>query len=243
MARIFSRPATLRGAAFLLFLGLSAALWADGAGQFSEGERLFRENKPSEAAAALETAVLDPGVDERAWLYLAASYEQQKRYDEALGVLRKGLPNASRYRHLFYFDMGNLFALQGKNAFAEEMYGEAIKAEDGYASAYLNRANVRMSLKNYEGASADYRLYLARDPGSSQRSSIERLLGLLGADIAAAQKAAAEAEAQRLAAEEARKALLDQVGASLKASAEETTSLSAGSGDVQGYEDSLELEP
>ena len=182
-------------------------------------------------------------MDERAWLYLAASYEQQKRYDEALGVLRKGLPKASRYRHLFYFDMGNLFALQGKNAFAEEMYGEAIKAEEGYASAYLNRANVRMALKNYEGASADYRLYLAREPGSSQRSSIERLLDLLGADLATAQKAAAEAEAQRLAAEEAKKALLDQVGASLKASAEETTSLSAGSGDVQGYEDSLELEP
>jgi tetratricopeptide (TPR) repeat protein len=243
MARVSSRPSPRRGTAFLLFLGLSAALWADASGPFAEGERLFRENKPSEAAAVLETAVLDPGVDERAWLYLAASYEQQKRYDEALGVLRKGLPQASRYRHLFYFDMGNLFALQGKNAFAEEMYGEAVKAEDGYAPAYLNRANVRMALKEYEGASADYRLYLAREPGSSQRSSIERLLDLLGADLAAAQKAAAEAEAQRLAAEEAKKALLDQVGASLKASAEETTSLSAGSGDVQGYEDSLELEP
>jgi len=243
MARVSSRPASRRGAASLLVLCLSAALWADGSGSFSEGERLFRENKPSEAAAALETAVLESEVDERAWLYLAASYEQQKRYDEALGVLRKGLPKASRYRHLFYFDMGNLFALQGKNAFAEEMYGESIKASDQYASAYLNRANVRMALKNYEGASADYRLYLARDPGSSQRSSIERLLDLLGADLAAAQKAAAEAEAQRLAAEEAKKALLDQVGASLKASAEETTSLSAGSGDVQGYEDSLELEP
>jgi len=60
--------------------------------------------------------------------------------------------------------------------------------------------------------------------------------------MAAAQKAAAEAEAQRLAAEEAKKALLDQVGASLKASAEDTTSLSAGSGNVQGYDDSLELD-
>lgn len=233
------RPAALLIA---LCLSFSAATPASAEGSFQEGERLFRENKPAEAAASLEKAVLETGADERAWLYLAASYEEQKRYDEALSVLRKGLSQALRYRHLFYFDMGNLFALQGKNSFADEMYGEAIKANEGYAFSYLNRANVRMALKNYEGASSDYRLYLDRDPGSSQKASIERLLSLLGADIASAQKAAAEAEAQRLAAEEAKKALLDQVQASLKASAEETTSLSAGSGEVQGYGDSLELD-
>jgi len=208
----------------------------------SEGEKLFRENRPKEAAAALEKAVLTPGVDERAWLYLAASYEEEKRYSDAISALRKGLPQAIKYRHLFYFDMGNLFALQGKSSFAEEMYGKAIAENGDYAYAYLNRANARMALKNYEGAGGDYRLYLEKDPDSPQREAIEKMLSLMQNDIAAAQAAAAAAAAQAKADEEAKAALLAQVEASLKEAAEQTQSLSAGPGEAQSYDDEPELE-
>ena len=212
------------------------------AGLFAEGERLFREDRPREAAAALEGAVLEPGADERAWLYLGLAYQQLGRHEDSVAVLRKGLPKASRYRHLFYFDIGNAFALQGKNAFAEEMYGEAILADGSYAPAYLNRANARMSQKNFRDASADYARYLALDPSSPQRATIEELQRRLAGALQAAESAAAAAEAARLAEEAAKKALLDQVAASLKAAADETTSLSAGTGSVQGYGDALELD-
>lgn len=232
--------------AVMLFLAgqpvLAADLMAAAEGPFFAGEQLFREDKPAEAAKLLEVAVLDPGADEKAWLYLGACYEMLGRYDEAVTVLRKGSLSSVRYKPLFFYNMGNAFVLQGKNAFAEEMYDQALAANANFAQAYLNRGNVRLSLRNYEGASSDYSAYLALDPQSSQRSNIEEIVKRLGANIQAEQQALAQAEAQRLQAEQAKKLLLDQVQASLKASAEETTSLSAGSGQVQGYGDSLELD-
>src|SRR5512133_1215469 len=98
----------LRILAFLLCLGALASGWAQSSGFFPEGERLFRENKPREAASLLEKAILEPGADEKAWLYLALSYQQLGRFDEGLAVLRKGLVQARSYRHLYYYNMGNL---------------------------------------------------------------------------------------------------------------------------------------
>ncbi|MBL8966135.1 MAG: hypothetical protein JNG85_03940, partial [Spirochaetaceae bacterium] len=160
---------------------------------------------------------------------------------EAVNVLRKGLPRASRYRHLYYYNMGNAFVLQGKNSFAAEMFGEAISIDAQYAPAYLNRANARLALRQYREASEDYGRYLVLDPATTQRTAIEELLRRLGASLAEEDRLKAEAAAQALAAEAARQALLTQVSASLKAAAEETTNLSAGSGQVQGYGDTLEL--
>ena len=110
------------------------------------------------------------------------------------------------------------------------------------ALEYLNRANARMSLKNYEGAGEDYRTYLEKDPASPQRETIEKVLALMQNDIVAAQQAAAAAAAQAEAEAEAKAALLAQVEASLKEAAEQTQSLSAGPGDAQGYDDESELE-
>ena len=106
----------------------------------------------------------------------------------------------------------------------------------------MNRANSKIAVKDYSGARDDYSKYIELVPGSSQRASIEEVLRRLAAGIEEEQRFEAEAEARKLAAEEARKALLDQVAASLKASADETTNLSSGSGAVQGYDDELQLD-
>jgi len=220
-----------------LFIATSAA-----AGAFDEGQRLFREDRPREAIPLLERAVLEAGADERAWLYLALSYQQLGRLDDAAGAFRKGLPGAQRYRALFLYNLGNVYALQGKNAFAADMYGEALSADPAYAPAYLNRANSRLSTRDLPGAAADYRRYLDLEPASPQRSAIEALLAKLDGAVSEAARLAAEAEAKRIAEAAAKQALLDQVTASLKAAAAETTSLSTGSGDVQGYGDELKLD-
>jgi tetratricopeptide (TPR) repeat protein len=229
-------------AAFALAFGpaLSRA-WAAGSA-FDEGERLFRENKPAQAAPLLEKAVLDSGVDERAWLYLALSYQQLGRLDEASATLRKGLGQASRFKSLFYFDLGNVFVLQGKNSFAADMFGQAISLDGAFSSSYLNRANARLSTKDYGGARQDYEKYLELEPSSPQRASIEALLARLEAGIAETERQAAAEEARKQAEEAARKELLDKMTASLKAAADETTSISAGAGDVQGYGDELKLD-
>jgi tetratricopeptide (TPR) repeat protein len=218
----------------------SVGIWA--AGSFDEGERLFRDNKPAEAAPLLEKAILEPGTDERAWLYLALSYQQLGRLDEASAVLRKGLVQAVRFKDLYYFDLGNIFALQNKNSFAADMFTQSLGADESYAPTYLNRANARLAVKEYGGAKADYRRYLELEPSSSQRGNIEELLKRLDAGIADTERAAAAIEAKKQADEAARKELLDQMSASLKAAADETTSISAGAGNVQGYGDELKID-
>jgi tetratricopeptide (TPR) repeat protein len=223
-------------------LAALAALGASAAGNFDEGERLFRQDKPAEAAPVLERAILEQGTDERAWLYLALSYQQLGRLDEASATLRKGLGQASRFKALFYFDLGNIFALQGKNAFAADMFTQALGLDAAYAPAFLNRANARLSVKEYGGAREDYRRYLELEPASAQRGTIEELLRRLDAGIAQTENAAAAAVAKKAAEEAARKDLLDRMSASLKASADETTSISAGAGDVQGYGDEIKID-
>jgi colicin import membrane protein len=225
-----------------VLVALAAAGGAFAAGAFDEGERLFREDKPKEALAYLEKAVAEPGADEKAWLYLGLSYQQLGRLDEAVQAFRKGSAGALRFRHLFFYDLGNVYILQGKNTFAIEMLGEALVSDPSYANAYLNRANARLSVRDYPGAKDDYSRYLELVPGSAQRASIEEVIRRLSTGIEDAKRVEAEADARKAAADEARKALLDQVAASLKAAADETKNLSSGSGAVQGYGDELQLD-
>jgi len=99
-----------------------------------------------------------------------------------------------------------------------------------------------MRLGDHGGAVADYSVYLGLDPASAQAPEIRRLLDLLGAKVAEADRQKAEDEARRLAEEQAKRVMLDEVARSLLEAAEATTNLSAGSGDVQGYESDLSLD-
>ena len=210
---------------------------------FSErGIKLFMENKPQEAVAVLELAAKEAGADEKLYLYLGIAYQQLGQWDEAIASFRKGLASSSQYRHQYLFNIANSFYAQGRSAFAVEYYDQALAARSDYASAYLNRANARMKLGDYGGAVSDYSLYLSLEPASSQAQEIRRLLDLLGSKAAEAERVKAEEEARRLAEERARQALLDEVARSLLEAAEATTNLSAGSGDVQGYDSDFSLD-
>ncbi len=206
---------------------------------FAEGERLFRANKLAEAIPQLEQAIRDPGVDEKAYIWLALSYQQVNRPDDAMAILRKGVAKSVVHKDLFWFDLGNLYLAQGKASFAKDMYDSAIAVNSSMAGAFLNRANAGMLLNDYPSARDDYARYLLLDPSSPQKDAIQSLLGVLGKTIADAEQKKAQEEAAKIAAENARKQLLDEVSASLKAAAEDTTNLAAGSGQVQSYTDEL----
>lgn len=231
MARLFLLAA--------LFLQVSAL----GATELSDrGIRLFMENKPMEAAPVLELAAREEGADERLYLYLGIAYQQQGKWDEAVAAFRKGLRPASPYTHQFLFNIANSFYAQGRSSFALEYYDQAIRAKPDYSGAYLNRANAKMKLGDHPGAVSDYSMYLGLEPSSPQAGEIRRLIDLLGAKTAEAERLKAEAEARALAEERARQALLDEVTRTLLEAAETTTNLSAGSGDVEGYETDLSLD-
>jgi tetratricopeptide (TPR) repeat protein len=234
-----ARSIAIAAFAALLAFGVSNAA-AEGA--FDDGERLYRENKPAAAVPLLEQAILAPGTDQRAWLYLSNCYQQLGRVDEASAVLRKGLAQATTLKYLYYFNLGTNFILQNKYTFASDMLSQAIDSNGAYSPALLLRANVRLSLKDYANAKADYLHYLDLEPASPQRASIEEIIKRLDAGIAEADKAAAVAEAKKQADGAAKQQLMDQMSASLKAAADETTSISAGAGNVQGYGDELKLD-
>jgi tetratricopeptide (TPR) repeat protein len=232
-----STPALL----LLAFLAIAPAPGA-AATPFDEGERLYRYDKAAEALPFLEKAVLDPGVDERVWLYLSGCYIKLNRLEDAAAVLRKGLPRASASKALLCVCLGDVYILQGKNSFAADMFTQAIGADVACSAAYIQRATARMALKDYKGAREDYSRFLELEPQSDKRPSIEALLAKLDSGIAETERQAAATEAKKQAEEAARKELLEKMAASLKASADETQSLSAGAGDVQGYGDELKID-
>ncbi len=236
-----NRPIARRAVLAALLLGLLARTAAQ-SGVFAQGERLFLENKPLEASALLERATRENPQDEKAWLYLGICYQQLGRHDESVAVFRKGLPSALTLSHVFYFNMGNSFLAQKRNAFAEEMYGQAIQSKPDWAPPFLNRANARMAQEKYADAVADYTVYLSLNPSTPQAESIRKVIDLIGKSQAAEAARKAAEEARKLAEEQARQALLAAVADSLRQSAEDTTSLSAGSGDVQGYTEEFTLE-
>ncbi|MDR0402937.1 MAG: tetratricopeptide repeat protein [Treponema sp.] len=209
---------------------------------FRQGEELFLRNRPAEAVGFLEKVNAAEPANIPAALYLAMAYEQLGRADNAIAVYRRILPAGGEYTALIAFNLGNVYYAKGTAAFAEQFYTQAIEADPGYASAYLNRANTRIKTGALAEAVPDYELYLALEPASSKRPQIERLISLVEEEAAAAERHRLAVEAAARAEEERRRQLIDEVSASLQAAAEETQGFTAGSEDVTGYEGEFELE-
>lgn len=212
------------------------------AGPQEEGERLFLENRPKEALPLLEAGLRLAPESEKLWLYLGMAYQQVGKQEDAISTLRKGLQKSGQYRHLFLFNIGNCYMATGRSAFAEATYSEAIAIDPSFAPAYLNRANARVNLGRIMDAAGDYRLYLSLDPASPQRREIERFLSLAESMAAAEEARLAAEQAALLAAQQAQQALLLAIQQSLQAAAGDTTSLSAGQGQAQGYDETLDIQ-
>jgi tetratricopeptide (TPR) repeat protein len=146
---------------------------------FDKGEALFVQNKPQDARPLLESALNDDPSNEKAYLYLGIIYQQLGDSQKAIDILKRGLGVASAYKDLFYYNIGNDFFSRKEFAFAEEMYTSAIATNKNLSESYLNRANTRLQLQNYDGALGDYSLFLQLAPQDPQRPSIEKIMALL----------------------------------------------------------------
>jgi tetratricopeptide (TPR) repeat protein len=235
-------PEAWLGALRVLVLASLLGLPLAAASFFDDGEKLFMQNKPLEASALLESAVKQDPQNEKAWLELGIAYQQLKRYDEAVAALRKGASVAVQYRHLFYYNLGNVYFTQGRNNFADDMYSQALAANDAFSPAYLNRANTRVNLQNFPDAVADYTRYLSLEPASPKRPSIEKVVAIINGKLAEAEQKKQAAEAAKQAEADRKQALLNDISSSLKAAADDTKSLSAGAENVQGYNEDFQLE-
>jgi tetratricopeptide (TPR) repeat protein len=215
------------------FLLLSCAAVFGVSAFFDKGEALFVQNKPQDAQPLLESALNEDPANEKIYLYLGIIYQQLGDAQKAIDILKRGLNVASTYKDLFYYNMGNDFFSRKEFAFAEEMYNSALAANKDLAKAYLNRAQARLQLQNYNGAVADYTLFLQLLPQDPQRPSIEKLIALL-------RQAQDDQEKAKQAALARQQALMNEVLNSLNNAGEDTKNLSVDS--IKGRTDPVDVD-
>jgi len=200
-----------------------------------QGEQLFLENKPREALPHLEKALYENPQEEKIYLYLGIVYEQLNDPAKSIQILKRGLNVSQGYKDLFYFNLGNNHFRQQEYTVAEQMYSNALQINGALEVAYLNRANARLELEQFQEARQDYIDYLRLDPDTHQRENIEKLIALLGQILENAERKRQE-ELDR------QKALLNEVLNSLKNASEDTRNLSAGSEEIQEEYEEIDIE-
>ncbi|HUZ16784.1 MAG TPA: tetratricopeptide repeat protein [Spirochaetia bacterium] len=221
---------------------LLPALRSWSASLLEQGEDALRQNQADKAAALLQASLNEQPNNEQVYLYLGIADLQLGKLDTALSVLKQGLSISTKYADDFYFNMGNIYFMQGQNTLAEGMYSQAIAKNPSFANAYLNRANARMKLESYDNAAQDYTVYLSIDPSSPQRTTIEELLALLNQQKAQVAQQKQLAEQQKLAEAAKQKALLNDVLQSLQSASNTTKNLQAGTAAIQDSKTNLGLD-
>jgi len=215
--------------AVLLFFILSVSL----SGQESRGLRtradeLLRENKPAEALPLYISAKEQNPRDPDIYRNLGYVYELLGDYENAVKTYQQGSTVASLDKDIFYNAMGRcLFRLE-RFSEAEVQYDKALDYNPSNYAVYVNRANVRVELREYQKAINDYSSYLSLERSPQQETEIRKMLGLLQGILEEEKARIAAEEAQRREEEARQKALLDSVLSSLDDVGKETQSLSAG---------------
>jgi tetratricopeptide (TPR) repeat protein len=200
-----------------------------------QGEQLFLENKPKEALPFLERALFENPQDEKIYLYLGVIYEQIGDAEKSIQILKRGLNVSQVYKDLFYYNLGNNHFRRQEFTVAEQMYSNALQINGALDVAYLNRANSRLELEEYQDARQDYIDYLRLDPDTPQRANIEKIIALLGQAIEDAERKRQEELARQ-------QALLNEVLDTLKNASEDTRNLSAGSEEIQEEYEEIDIE-
>jgi tetratricopeptide (TPR) repeat protein len=236
--RVFFRK---RAAAALCFWCLVSG-FLYGQSSFAQGEDLFLHNKPQEALVYLESAIAENPEQVRAYLYLGVAYQQLNRLEEAVVVYNRALPIAGEDTALIAFNLGNVYYAQGNISKAEELYTLALETDPGYAAAYLNRGNAKLTRQALQDAMHDYEAYLNLEPGSAKRGRIEQLISTIRSEFAAVERERIQAEARAEAEADRKRRILEEAAASLQSAAEDTKGLSSGNEGALDYDGEFELE-
>ena len=215
-------------------------LWAQSS--FTRGEELFMQNKPQEAQRYLESAVSEDPAHVQAYLYLGIVYLQINRVDDAIATFTKILPGGGNDTARIAYNLGNAYFVKGNMDLAKQYYTQAIQTDPSYSSAYLNRANTLVKSGDLSNALTDYDAYLSLDPDSPKKDQVVKLMAFIRDEFAAAEQRRVMAEEAAKAEAERKRKLLEDVTESLQSAAEDSKGLSAGSENVQDYDNEFELQ-
>ena len=150
---------------------------------FVKGEELFQLNKPEEAISYFEKALEKEDVDPKVYVYLGVCYYQIKNYDKSLAVCVQGMAKEGSDKKVLAYNAGNSCYAMGNYMRADASYAIALREDENYSPAVLNRANAQLKLDHLEDSKNNYIRYLELEPETPQREKIETIIALLEAEI------------------------------------------------------------
>jgi len=147
------------------------------------GEKLFKENKPSEAAKQLEIEISKNQINSNTFNFLGLCYYQPGDYEKAVEVFEKGLEVKISNKKVLALNLGNAYFSLKNMEKARDSFSLALTFDENYAQAMLNRANCDVALGRYADAVRDYEKYIFLEPESKQKDKINSLVKLLKEEI------------------------------------------------------------
>lgn len=150
---------------------------------YEKALELFKLNKPQEAIPLFEKALEDENIPPEIWIHLGIAYYQAGEYSKSFACCTKGLSKKDTDHKILAYNAGNSAWALGNYGRAESCYSLALKEDENFAPAYLNRANARLKQDHLKDAREDYISYLDKDKNSPQKEEIEKLLLLLDEEI------------------------------------------------------------
>ena len=110
--------------------------------------------------------------------HLAVALMSLKKYDEAIGHLKKSIEINSDGYPLSHFNLGVILQKQRKYAEAESKYKQALKIRPDYYTVYYNLAIVQRKQTNNAGARVSLKNFLSMLPKNAYRQRSDALLML-----------------------------------------------------------------
>ncbi len=174
----------------------------------SQGEKLFKENKPKEAVQVLENEILNNQISANTYNFLGLGYYQLEEYAKSLEAFDRGIKAQPSNVKLLSFNKGNTYYAMKDYTSAISAYSQAYLDDATFYDALLNRANAFLMADQLNNAKTDYELFIEKCPQDSQRPKIEALIQALIDEMARR-----EEEARLLA--EQNKALWEKIDPSI----------------------------
>lgn len=166
---------------FFIFtvLFFNTALYAE-----SQGEKLFKENNAKDAVELLEYEILNGQISANTYNFLGLGYYQLGEYSKSIDAFNRGIKEQPSISKLLKYNQGNTYYAMKDFTSAASCYSDAIKEDDKFFDAYLNRANALLMANQLTNSRDEYIHYLQICPNDPQRARIEELIKALTDEIA-----------------------------------------------------------
>jgi tetratricopeptide (TPR) repeat protein len=144
-----------------------------------EGEKALTQNQNDQARTFLEAALAQGPATERLYLDLGLVYQKLGMKQLAVFTLQTGASLGGKLSYLLWYNLGLVDFSQQQWIVSEAAYSKSLDLKPDFAEAYLNRANVRLEMKNFHGALSDFQTYQKLAPSNPQKQTIDQVIALL----------------------------------------------------------------